>query len=240
MVCMLTPSGAQGGNPLVTEFNAWNWAYGSQIFDDDWQPDIGQFRSVEALTGFQKLVNIAHPNSNAASSGDVVDLFLNGEVLAVIAWPTDLTKVQRSPVAGKVGSMPMPPRQADGTQVSQLGNWLMAIPTTSDHKHVAFDFMLWATSRETMTEMARATGSPPTRTSVFHDPQLVATFWWFPITEQALKQATWRPRTPEWNNVVHVMGDALTHAVHGMDAQRTLEMASRRISIIMERAGYRE
>ncbi len=83
------------------------------------------------------------------------------------------------------------------------------------------------------------TGVPPTRTSVFNDPDLVKKYWWQPVNLAALKVATWRPRLPEWSKVESILGTHLSQAVAGdVDAKAALDAAAKEITDVMTQAGY--
>ena len=226
------------GNPIVTEFNAWNWSYGGDIFDDDWNVVINRPKSVRALTDFINYTQTVAPNQGYDSGGGVLDTMLNGASLSAIVWPNQNTLIDdltRSSVSGKIAVIPFPGGER---QTSQLGNWLLGIPVTSAHKQTAFDFIVWATSRDTMLRLAE-TGLPPARESIFEDDTLAEDFWWLPQTQLALENATWRPRTPEWNKVESILGNYLVQAVNGqMEPKNALDQAAAEITAVMQQAGY--
>ena len=58
---------------------------------------------------------------------------------------------------------------------AEIGNWLIAIPKDSQNAETAMDFLLWATSAQQMKQSALR-GNPPTRKSLFQDPELVAKY----------------------------------------------------------------
>jgi multiple sugar transport system substrate-binding protein len=226
------------GNPIVTEFNAWNWSYGGDIFDDDWNVIINREKSVRALRDFIDFTHAVAPNQGYDGNQGVVDTILNGAALTAIMWPNQNTLIDdttQSSVSGQIAVIPFPGGER---QTSQLGNWLLGIPTTAAHKQAAFDFIVWATSHDVMKQMAR-TGLPPTRESIFADEELIEDFWWLPATHQALENATWRPRTPEWNKVESILGNYLVQAVNGqMDPKPALDQAAAEIRAVMKQAGY--
>jgi multiple sugar transport system substrate-binding protein len=58
-------------------------------------------------------------------------------------------------------------------------------------------------------------GNPPTRRSVFLDPELLAKFRAFPVQLQSLESARPRPRTPRWNEIENAFGIYLSQANSG-------------------------
>lgn len=228
------------GNPVVTNFNAWNWTYGGDIFDDKWNVVVNDEKSVQALEDYLSLLPVAPPGAASFNADEVGAAMLNGSALAAIVWPAFNVQIgdpEKSEVQGDIAVVPFPEKER---QTTQLGNWLLAIPTSAQNKDAAFDFIVWATSKDVMKTAAKA-GAPPTRKSMFRDPELVEDFWWYPANEEALANATWRPRTPEWNKVEDVLGTHLSRALTGdVGPQEALDQAAKEITEVMERAGYYE
>jgi multiple sugar transport system substrate-binding protein len=226
------------GNPVVTNFNAWNWSYGGDIFDENWNVVISDTKSVQALTDYVSLLDIAPPGAANFNADEVGSAMLNGSSLAAIVWPAfnvQIDDASKSKVSGKIAVIPFPKGEK---QTSQLGNWLVAVPKDAKNKAAAFDFINFATSKDVMKQAALA-GAPPTRKSVFEDPELSKQFWWYAANETALGNATWRPRTPEWNKVEDILGTYLSKAVSKeMEPKAALEQAATEIRDVMQRAGY--
>jgi multiple sugar transport system substrate-binding protein len=226
------------GNPVVTNFNAWNWSYGGDIFDENWNVVINGEKSVKALTDYVGLLDIAPPGAVNFNADEVGAAMLNGSTISAIVWPAfnvQIDDATKSKVAGKIAVVPFPKGEK---QTSQLGNWLVAIPKDSKNKPAAFDFIQFATSKDVMKQAALA-GAPPTRKSVFEDAELVKKFWWYPANEQALGNATWRPRTPEWNKVEDILGTYLSKALtKEMMPKDALDQAAKEITAVMQKAGY--
>ncbi len=227
------------GNPVVTDFNAWNWSYGGDIFDDNWKVIVNGPKSVQALKDELSMAKLSPPGVANADADEQAIALLNGSTLAGIIWPAYNAQIDdpsKSKVSGKIAVVPFPKGEK---QTSQLGNWLLAIPAAAKNKEVALDFITWATSADVMKQWVGATGVPPTRTSVFKDPELSKKYWWQEANLEALSNATWRPRTPEWSKVEDILGTYLSKAIAGdMDAQAALDAAAKEITDVMTQAGY--
>jgi multiple sugar transport system substrate-binding protein len=226
------------GNPVVTNFNAWNWSYGGDIFDDQWKVIINGDKSVKALEDYISLLPLAPQGAANFNADEVGAAMLNGSSLMAIVWPAFNTQIDdpsKSKVSGKIAVIPFPKGEK---QTSQLGNWLLAIPAASKNQEAAFDLIKFATSKENMRK-ATEIGAPPTRKSIFEDPELAKKYYWYPAHEKALGNATWRPRTPEWNKVEDILGTYLSKALAGdMKAKEALDAAQKEITDVMDRAGY--
>ncbi len=227
------------GNPVVTDFNAWNWSEGGDIFDANWKVIVNGPKSVQALTDELAMVKVAPPGSANTDADQQAVALLNGSTMAGIIWPAYNAQIDdptKSKVSGKIGVIQFPKGEI---QTSQLGNWLLGIPSAAKNKAAALDFITYVTSAPVMTQWVDATGVPPTRTSVFNDPNLVKKYWWQPINLAALQVATWRPRLPEWSQVESILGTHLNQAIAGsVDAKTALDAAATQITDVMTRAGY--
>jgi multiple sugar transport system substrate-binding protein len=227
------------GNPVVTDFNAWNWSEGGDIFDDNWKVIVNAPKSVQALKDELAMAKISPPGVANADADEQAIALLNGSTMAGIIWPAynaQIDDATKSKVSGKIGVVQFPKGEK---QTSQLGNWLLGIPTAAKNKAAALDFITYVTSAPVMKGWVDATGVPPTRTSVFNDPDLVKKFWWQPANLAALQSATWRPRLPEWSKVEDILGTHLSQAMAGdVDAQAALDAAAKEITDVMTAAGY--
>ena len=227
------------GNPVVTNFNAWNWSYGGDIFDDSWKVIVNGPKSVQALTDYISLLPLAPPGAANFNADEVGAAMLNGSSLNAIVWPAfnaQIDDATKSKVSGKIAIIQFPKGEK---QTSQIGNWVMAIPKAAKNPDVAFDFVKFATSADSQRIAAEKSGAPPTRKSVLQDANLQKKNWWFPAEEKALGAATWRPRTPEWNKVEDILGTYLSKAItKEMAPQAALDQAAKEITQVMTAAGY--
>jgi multiple sugar transport system substrate-binding protein len=118
---------------------------------------------------------------------------------------------------------------------AEIGNWLIAIPRDAKNKDAALDFLLWATSAEQMKRSALR-GNPPTRKSLFNDPELVAKFPAYPAQLRSLESSRPRPRTPLWNEIENAFGIYLSKANSGeLSAEDAMNQANAEIVKILER-----
>ena len=225
------------GNAIVTEFNAWNWSYGGRIFDDQWNVIINDAASVKALTDWLTVLENTSPSTKQyTSSSNTGGEVLQSKALASMVWPANIPSLYEVyPTAPTMNIIPLP---KGAEQTSQIGHWLLAIPTTAQHKQEAYNFILMATGVNAMKQAA-AYGLPPTRTSLLQSPDLVASYNWFPEVEQAINNGTWRPRTPLWTKIEHILGNYLALAVSGqLTPQQALDEAALEIEKVLEKANY--
>ena len=97
------------------------------------------------------------------------------------------------------------------------------------------DFLIWATSAEQMKRSALR-GNPPTRKSVFNDPELIARFPSYGAQLRSLESSRPRPRSPLWNEIENAFGIYLSKANSGeLSAEEAMNQANAEIGRIVER-----
>jgi multiple sugar transport system substrate-binding protein len=118
---------------------------------------------------------------------------------------------------------------------AEIGNWLLAIPRDSQNAEPAKDFLMWATSAEQMKRSAQR-GNPPTRKSLFVDPELVAKNPAYPAQLRSLESSRPRPRTPYWNEIENAFGIFLSKANSGeLSPAEAMNQANAEIEKILQR-----
>jgi multiple sugar transport system substrate-binding protein len=90
---------------------------------------------------------------------------------------------------------------------------------------------------EVQMKQAALRGNPPTRRSVFTDPELRARFRAFPAQLASLDTARPRPRTPLWNEIENAFGIRISQANSGsITPEEALQRANQEIEAIVQRA----
>ena len=98
------------------------------------------------------------------------------------------------------------------------------------------DFLLWATSAEQMKRSALR-GNPPTRKSLFQDPELLAANPAYPAQLRSLETSRPRPRTPQWSEIENAFGIFISKANSGeLSAAEAMNQANAEIEKILQRA----
>jgi multiple sugar transport system substrate-binding protein len=177
------------------------------------------------------------PPGYASFNADEVGAhLLQGTAAMSINWPawiSSFNDAAKSRVVGQMEFGQMPGAKNPGH--AEIGNWLIAIPRESKNAEAAMDFLLWATSTEQM-KLSAQRGNPPTRKSVFNDPQLVARFPSYPAQLRSLESSRPRPRTPLWNEIENAFGIYLSKANSGeLSAEDAMNQANAEIKKIIAR-----
>jgi multiple sugar transport system substrate-binding protein len=227
---------AAQGNAAVADFMPIFWAFGGEMFDPIGQPTVNSPEGIAALKFMIELGKYSPPGYASFNADEVGAHLLQGTAAMSINWPawiSSFNDASKSRVVGKMEFGQMPGAKNPGR--AEIGNWLIAIPRESKNTDAAMDFLLWATSTEQM-KLSAQRGNPPTRKSVFNDPQLVARFPSYPAQLRSLENSRPRPRTPLWNEIENAFGIYLSKANSGeLSAEDAMNQANAEIRKIIAR-----
>ncbi|MEK6410283.1 MAG: ABC transporter substrate-binding protein [Acidobacteriota bacterium] len=227
---------AARGNSAVADFMPIFWSFGAEMFDAAGKPTVNSTEGINALRFMLELGKYAPPGYASFNASEVSAHLLQGTAAMSINWPAWISAFDdpaKSRVAGKMSFGTMPGAKAEGR--AEIGNWLIAIPRGARNTDAAFEFLLWATAADQMKKSALI-GNPPTRRSVFNDPDLLAKFPAYPAQLRSLERSKPRPRTPQWNEIENVFGIFLSRANSGeLTAEAAMNQANIEIAKIVER-----
>jgi multiple sugar transport system substrate-binding protein len=227
---------AAPGNAVVTDFLPLFWAFGGEMFTADGAPAVASAEGVAALRFMVELGKYAPPGYAGFNADEVSAHLLQSTAAMSINWPAWIAAMDdpaKSKVVGKIDFAPLPSEKRKG--VAGLGAWLVGVPTASKNKDRAFEFLTWATGAGPMKQ-ATQRGNPPTRRSVFLDPELRAKFRAMPAQLQSLESARPRPRTPLWNEIENSFGIYLSQANAGtIPPEEAMQRAEKDIAAILIR-----
>jgi multiple sugar transport system substrate-binding protein len=227
---------AAQGNAAVADFMPIFWSFGGEMFDAAGKPAVNSPEGIAALKFMLELGKYSPPGYASFNADEVGAHLLQGTAAMSINWPAWISAfddASRSKVIGKMEFTTLPGAKNPGR--AEIGNWLIAIPRDAREKEAAFDFLLWATSPEQMKRSALR-GNPPTRKSLFNDPELVTKFPAYPAQLRSLENSRPRPRTPLWNEIENVFGIYLSKANSGeLAPEEALNQANAEITKIIER-----
>lgn len=227
---------AAQGNAAVADFMPIFWAFGGEMFDASSKPTVNSAEGIAALKFMLELGKYSPPGYASFNADEVGAHLLQGTAAMSINWPawiSSFADAAKSRVIGKMGFTTLPGSVNPGR--AEIGNWLIAIPRDARNKDAAFNFLLWATSAEQMKRSALR-GNPPTRKSLFTDPELVKQFPAYPSQLRSLESSKPRPRTPLWNEIENAFGIYLSKANSGeLTPEDAMNQANTEIAKILER-----
>ncbi len=227
---------AAQGNAAVADFMPIFWAFGAEMFDASGKPTVNSAEGINALKFMLELGKYSPPGYASFNADEVSAHLLQGTAAMSINWPAWITSFKdpaKSKVIGQMEFTIMPGAKNPGR--AEIGNWLIAIPRDARNAEGAFDFLVWATSRDQMKQSALR-GNPPTRQSIFKDAEMIAKFPAYPNQLRSLENSRPRPRTPLWNEIENSFGIFLSKANSGeLSAEDALNQANAEIAKIIER-----
>ena len=228
---------AAQGNAAVADFMPIFWAFGGEMFDESGKPTVNSPQGIEALQFMLELGKYSPPGYPSFNAEEVGAHLLQGTAAMSINWPVWISRFNepsKSRVIGKIEFTTLPGVNKPGQ--AEIGNWLIAIPRDSQNAEAAMDFLLWATTAEQMKRSAQR-GNPPTRRSLFKDPELLAANPAYPAQLRSLETSRPRPRTPQWNEIENVFGIFISKANSGeLPAAEAMNQANAEIEKILQRA----
>ena len=228
---------AEQGNAAVADFMPIFWAFGGEMFDASGKATVNSPQGIEALQFMIELGKYSPPGYASFNADEVGAHLLQGTAAMSINWPAWISRFNdqsRSRVIGKMEFTTLPGVDKPGQ--AEIGNWLIAIPRDSRNAEAAMDFLLWATSAEQMKRSALR-GNPPTRRSLFQDPELLKANPAYPAQLRSLETSRPRPRTPQWNEIENVFGIFISKANSGeLSAAEAMNQANAEIEKILQRA----
>jgi len=228
---------AAPGNAVITDFMPLFWAFGAEIFNRDGHAAVATPQAVECVRFMLELGKYSPPGYTGFNADEVSGHLLQSTAIMSINWPAWIAAMDdpaRSKVVGKIAFAQVPSARQKG--VAELGSWLLGIPAGSKNRQRATEFLFWATAPEQMKQAALR-GNPPTRRSVFNDPELRARFRSFPAQLASLESARPRPRSPLWNEIENAFGIRVSQANSGsVTPEEALQRANQEIDAIMQRA----
>lgn len=207
--------------------------------------DVGLDRP-EALEALQFLKNcrggpgaISPPGVTAFKEDESRRLFQDGRAVFLRNWPYvwRLSNQPGSPVAGKVGVVPMVHSEA-GRSAGTLGGWGFGVSRYSPRPDLAIAFIRHAISLEGQRTLCLKTGYAPSSRAAYQDPALIAANPFLSQFESLHNAAVSRPMVPRYSLVSDVLQRALSSALAGLSKPETaLAGAARETRWILKDAG---
>jgi multiple sugar transport system substrate-binding protein len=256
------------GNSIVTDFMPILWAYDSDSFPE--YPGEGPpLKHPQAAFATLKALVAGHKNLGRASIDDFdVSAYLqSGQASMGIVWtawammlaladertppaPRDLALAkgtgQVSPSNGTLRYTGIP-KGPSSMAKPELGVWLLAIPSKSNHKNLALDFIKFATDMSPGPEryqqeiIAAHYGTPPARRGALDrlgaDPLFKGLV---PAIQDSLENARLRPRTPCWREIESRLGGFLERFTEErLNGVQITEQANQELEPLFEDEGCR-
>ncbi len=229
------------GNDAATSFLPVLRGFGTDLFNDKWQPQLETDAAKKALDLQLALAKLAPPGvENTGHPQNGRNMYSGITAMSGDIWPDQLLQIYDPSVSKVVGKVDIgaEPAESGVKPANMTGNWLLGVPEGSQSADAALDFILWFTAAEQQKRLLMDQSIPATRTSVMQDQEAVAKFPFLPGLLAAAKNALPRPRTPSYNAVEAVYGQYVAQAIAGqVSAADALANANKEITDIMVKSG---
>lgn len=234
----------QAGNPAATSFLPVLRGYGTDLFDENWEPQLETPEALAAMETQLALAKLAPPGvENVGHAENGINMYEGIIAQSGDIWPDQLLQIydpELSKVVGKV-DIGGEPAQEGVSPANMTGNWLLGIPEGSQNAEAALDFIVWFTAPEQQLRLLMDQNIPATRFSVLENPEAVEKLPFLPGLLAAGRNALPRPRTPYYNAVEAIYGRYVAEAIAGqISGEEALTNANTEIRDLMVREGVLE
>jgi multiple sugar transport system substrate-binding protein len=231
----------QAGNPAATSFLPVLRGYGTDLFDENWEPQLETPEALAAMTTQLALAKLAPPGvENVGHAENGINMYEGIIAQSGDIWPDQLLQIYDPELSKVVGMVDIggEPAQEGVAPANMTGNWLLGIPEGSQNAEAALDFILWFTAPEQQLRLLLDQNIPATRTSVLENPEAVEKLPFLPGLLAAGRNALPRPRTPLYNAVEAIYGRYVAEAIAGqVSGEEALASANTEIRDLMVREG---
>lgn len=235
--------------PMMTCVQHWGNALvsaGGRFFDENLNPTFNSKESLRVAQFFADLLLNAPKDMLNYTNVEANEGMMNGKVATQTAhWASRIPMVEdktKSRVAGKVRWTLLPYAGfAPGRKVGMAHNngWAIGIPKGSKYQREAFDFAMWAVSKENQNKLLSVANTPPTRSSALNAPGNEQKYVWLSPLKEALTNSFDFPKIPEWAEIMERVGAELHGAWSGQNTiPKALDRSNQHVTELMKERGY--
>jgi multiple sugar transport system substrate-binding protein len=219
------------------------WSYGGEWYDENYNPTINSPEAVEALEYFKTLIPFAPKGVLTYDWDENANAFAQGTAAMNFQWHNAAPRFydpEQSKIIGKFEMTAVPgKKQADGTikRTATFGGWSLQIPVDAPNKEAAWEFLVWACSKE--LELRLAYSQTGARLSSLQNPELQKKYMEYPAILVSLPTAKGRPRIAPYAELADALEVALSEAMTGTkSSQQALDEANEKFKFIMKQWGF--
>lgn len=169
---------------------------------------------------------------------DCRGVFQSGKAVFMRNWPYawPLLNAADSPVAGKVGIMPLPKGGKEGKATGVLGGWNLSLSKYSKRKQDAAHLIAFLTSLQELKRRSQVGGYFPPIEALYEDPEVLSMNPLMTAMRQVLKNATLRPSRQtksKYSQVSATFWNAV-HSVlsHKAGAEKSFQAAEKKMNFL--------
>ncbi len=177
---------------------------------------------------------ISPPGVTTYQEEETRRIFQSGQAAFLRSWPYvwPLANAKDSPIKGKIAIKPMVSNSGKSGGAC-LGGWGLGISKTTKHPQEAWKAIQYFTSEEAQRRFILQAGFVPSRRSLFTDPQIVATYPYYPQLLEVVEQAVLRPPIAQYAQTSDILqrylSAALTNRMSPEAAMKAAAQETRRL-----------
>lgn len=206
------------GHNTVFDFCLHLWTRGGNLMDENGGININTKSAAEGLSFYRQLIqdkDAVHPACAELDSVRLGDVFARGEAAISFNWfgfSSMCEVVDYSVVKGKIGVANIP-AGSDGLPVSLNAYWLYTIPKGSQHKDIAYEFILFLTRPE-QDKMLTLEGGIGCRLSTWNDEEVNKIVPYYKRLAAIHQYSRTLPRKIYWCQIETIIDDVVTAAMN--------------------------
>jgi len=219
------------------------WSFGGEWYDKDFKPTINSQAAVDALEYFKTLIPFAPKGVLTYDWDENANAFAQGQAAMTIQWQNAAPRFydpEKSKIIGKFQFTLVPgKKQADGAikRTPTFGGWSLQIPKDAPNKEAAWEFMVWASSKELDPQLAYS--QPGSRISGLQNPEMQKKYIEYAGMLEGLPMAKGRPRIAAYSELADALEVALSEAMTGAkDSKKALDDANAKFETTLKKWKY--
>ncbi len=228
--------------PLVTQVSSFLYSYGGDWYDPTThKATLNSPAAISAFTLYGSLLrNYGPPGATNMSWPQAVAIFGQGKA----ALFTDADSIYRNlldPAKSKVAdvtSVAPFPAGPDGSQPYSICSWGLAMSANAPHKDAAWEFIKWASSKETQLKLQGKEAIPGARASIYAQPDGTARFPkdWLAAAQAETKGRQYdRPLVTQVVNAREIVGSIVIASIEGKDVRAAAEQGNEQLQALLNK-----
>ena len=211
-------AGFPDGHNTVFDFVLQLWTRGGELTDAGGEINIDTQQAAEGLHYYRQLfldTSAVHPESRNYESVAMGMAFARGEVAMMVNWfgfASMCEVIAESRVKGKVDIARLPSRQG-AASASLNVYWLYTIGAGSRHKKVAYDFLRFATNRNS-DKLLTLEGGIGCRISTWTDGEVNTVIPYYYKLQDLHEVAKSLPQKNNWAQIAHIIDEVVLAAIN--------------------------
>ncbi len=211
-------AGYPDGHNTVFDFVLQLWTRGGELTDASGEINIDTQQAAKGLQYYRQLfldTSAVHPESQNYESVAMGMAFARGEAAMMVNWfgfASMCEVIAESTVKGKVDITRLP-CQTGSSSASLNVYWLYTVGSGSRHKQVAYDFLRFATNRNS-DKLLTLEGGIGCRISTWTDHEVNTVIPYYHKLQDLHEVAKSLPQKSNWAQIAHIIDEVVLAAIN--------------------------